>query len=446
MAAPGSGPVRLFGTDGVRGRANVDVTPDLAFALARAAGEGSDGPVVLGRDTRRSGPMLMAALHAGFNSVGVDTIDVGIIPVGAVSLLTRSTGARIGVMVSASHNPAEDNGIKFFGMDGCKLADDREDRIQARLERGAPWKSPDGAAIGMQAQMPDALDRYVDDLAGRLTYSPRGMEFTLDCANGAAFLAAPMLFERVRASAEVFNADPDGTNINKDCGATHLEFLASVADGRVGFAFDGDADRLIALDEEGGVVNGDVLMAIFARHLKEQGKLEHGKVVATVMSNLGFRKAMDALDIEVVETQVGDRYVLEAMHAHKAVLGGEQSGHIVLEDRTTGDGLRSALRLVEVMAATGKPLTELRTVMTEYPQVLHNIRVADKAGLDGAGNLWEAVRDAERQLHGDGRVLVRASGTEPLVRVMVEAADTAIAERVAAGLGEIVVAELGEPV
>lgn len=445
MTATGNGPGRLFGTDGVRGRANREVTPDLAFGLARAAGEGSDGPVVIGMDTRRSGPMLVSALHAGFNSVGVDTIDLGIVPVGAVSLLTRATGSRMGVMVSASHNPAEDNGIKFFGMDGRKLADSREDRIQARLTQGAPWKAPDGAAIGMQMPMPDVLDRYVTSLAAEATYTLRGMEFTLDCANGAAFRAAPMLFERLKASVDVLNADPDGTNINDGCGATHPEFLAAHSAGRVGFAFDGDADRLIAVDEDARVVNGDVLMAIFARHLKEQGKLRNGVVVATVMSNLGFRKAMEGLDIKVIETKVGDRYVLEAMHEHRAVLGGEQSGHLVLEDRTTGDGLRSALRVAEVMAATGSPLTELRTVMTEYPQVLHNVRVANRSGIEDAAGLWAAVSEAERSLHGEGRVLVRASGTEPLVRVMVEATDTATAERIAAGLAGVVTEYLGRP-
>ena len=434
---------KLFGTDGVRGHANTDLTPDLAFDLARAAGEGSDGPVVIGRDTRRSGPMLASALHAGFNSVGVDTVDLGIIPVGAVSRLGRDTGSRYGVMVSASHNPAPDNGIKFFGNDGAKLSDEREAAIEERYRRSAPWRSPGGAGIGIQSVMTDATERYVDYLADSFDYSMRGLSFALDCANGAAFRAAPELFRRLGAEVEVFNAEPDGMNINLNCGATHPEHLGKHAAGRVGLSFDGDADRLIAVDEDGAIVDGDVLMAIFARHLKEQGKLKNDLVVATVMSNLGFRKAMQDLDIEFIATQVGDRYVLEEMRRTRAVLGGEQSGHIILSDRATGDGLRSALQLASVMASTGRELRELRTVMRSYPQVLQNVTVPNKAGLDDSAPIWDAVREAEERLHGDGRILVRASGTEPLVRVMVEASDEASAERIAAAVSAIVVEELG---
>jgi phosphoglucosamine mutase len=433
----------LFGTDGVRGRANVELTPQLVFDLARAAGDGTDGPVLIGRDTRRSGPMLSAALQSGFNAVGVDTVDLGIIPVGGVSRLVRTTRARYGVMVSASHNPAADNGVKFFGSDGVKLTDEAEAVIERRYARGAPFRTAQGDHIGIHTVMADAVERYLDFLASGGSYSLRGMEFVLDCAHGAAFEAAPELLQRRGAHVEVFAAAPDGTNINDGVGATNPWFLAEHTAGRVGFAFDGDADRLIAIDEDGKVVNGDVVMAILAVHLKGRGKLKNDTIVATVMSNLGFHKAMREHGIEVLSTQVGDRYVMEAMRSSRAVLGGEQSGHVLLEDRSTGDGLRTALRVAEVMAATGRELRELRTVMTEYPQVLRNVVVADKSALAGAAPVWEAVRASEEELAGDGRILVRASGTEELVRVMVEAPTEETAARVAAHLGGIVAEVLG---
>ena len=314
---------RLFGTDGVRGRANTDLTVDMALNLARAAGESMEGPVIIGRDTRRSGPMFTTALHAGFSSVGVDTIDVGILPVGGVSRLIRQLEAPLGVMVSASHNPAHDNGIKFLGPAGGKLNDEQEAIIESRYRRGAPWKHPDGALIGMRSNMLDAVDRYVENLSANADYSLRGLEFVMDTANGAAFKAAPQLFESLGATVDVHAAEPDGMNINAGCGATSPEFLAEVVNGRPGLAFDGDADRLIAVDEEGVVANGDVLMAIFAQYLSEQGKLRNNTVVATVMANLGFRRAMQDLGVDVIETAVGDRYVYEAMREAKAALGGE---------------------------------------------------------------------------------------------------------------------------
>ncbi|HEX9855473.1 MAG TPA: phosphoglucosamine mutase [Acidimicrobiia bacterium] len=434
---------RLFGTDGVRGRANDVLTADLAFDLAKAAGEGSEGLVVIGRDTRRSGSMLSSALHAGFNAVGVDTVDLGVIPVGGVSRLVRDTAAGFGVMVSASHNPAEDNGIKFFGRDGAKLSDEREDEIEVRYRRGAPWARPLGPLVGMQSRMADAVDRYIDHLVAGAAYSLRGMRFVVDCANGASYAAAPQLFRRLGADVEVHNAEPDGMNINLGCGATHPEYLAEKVGGRVGFAFDGDADRLIAVDENGDVCNGDVVMAILVKQLIDLGKLKRRVVVTTVMANLGFKKAMEHLGVVVLETAVGDRYVLEEMRRSRAVLGGEQSGHIVLEDRATGDGLRSALRLAGAMASTGRELRELRTVMTEYPQVLQNVPVANRAALDGATAVWDAVAEAQAELADRGRILVRASGTEPLVRVMVEAADADTASGVASSLTEVVRRELG---
>jgi phosphoglucosamine mutase len=429
---------RLFGTDGVRGRANTDLTVDMALDLARAAGESTEGPVVIGRDTRRSGPMFTTALQAGFSSVGVDTVDVGVLPVGGVSRLLRQLEAPLAVMVSASHNPAHDNGIKFIGPSGGKLNDEQEAIIETRYRRGAPWKHPDGALIGMRTNMRDAVDRYVENLAKNADYSLRGLDFVLDCANGAAFRAAPQLFTRLGATVEVRAAEPDGMNINAGCGATQPEYVAQYVDGRVGLAFDGDADRLIAVDEDGVTANGDVLMAIFAKHMKESGKLRNNVVVSTVMANLGFRRAMGRLGIDVEETAVGDRYVYEGMRRAKAALGGEQSGHIIFYRGTTGDGLRTAVRLAEVLAATAKPLTELRKVITEYPQVLHNIQVGDKSKLAKAAEVWGAVADAERLLGQDGRILVRASGTEPLVRVMVEAPTAQTAEEVAATVGAVV--------
>jgi phosphoglucosamine mutase len=291
--------------------------------------------------------------------------------------------------------------------------------------------------------MSDAVARYVDVLARGLGSVISGPDVVVDTANGAAFLAAPELFRRVGASVEFVNTSPDGMNINRDCGATHPEAVAERSAGRVGLAFDGDADRLIAVDEDGRIANGDVIMAIFAAWMQERGELAHETVVVTVMSNLGFHKAMERLGINVIETRVGDRYVLEAMRSSNAVVGGEQSGHVLLEDRATGDGLRSALRLMEVMAGTGKELRELRTIMDEYPQVLNNVRVTGKKTFDDNDAIVGAIRDGERTLAGRGRILVRASGTEPLIRVMVEAPSEEEAGDVAAAIAGVVESELG---
>ncbi|MDH3731673.1 MAG: phosphoglucosamine mutase [Acidimicrobiia bacterium] len=434
---------RLFGTDGIRGKANTDLTPAFAMDLAKAAGETIDGPVLIGQDTRRSSPMLAAALHSGFNAVGVDTVDVGVLPTGGISYLTRTTDAWYGVVVSASHNPAEDNGIKFFGSNGSKLSDQRELMVEERYHQGEPWKQTTAELIGIQREIDDARERYVEYVAGLLPYSLAGFELALDCANGSAFLAAPELFEGLGASAEVFCAEPNGTNINDGCGATRPEFLARRSKGVLGLSFDGDADRLIAVDEDGIPANGDVMLAVLAAYLKENERLEGDAVAVTSMANLGFRRAMMELDIELVETAVGDRYVLDAMMEKGLSLGGEQSGHIIFEDRTTGDGLITAVRLLEVLMSTGKPLMELRQVMTEYPQVLRNVRVRDREELTDAGSLWAAVAEAEADLGDDGRVLVRASGTEPLVRVMVEADTAPRAATIADDLVDVVRAELG---
>ncbi|GMQ98303.1 MAG: phosphoglucosamine mutase [Acidimicrobiia bacterium] len=433
---------RLFGTDGVRGVANSELTPELAFNLARAAGDSIQGHVVIGRDPRRSSPMLASATAAGFNAVGIDTVDLGILPVGAVSRLTRDTGAVYGIMISASHNPAEDNGIKLFGKDGAKIPDGVERSIEMRYFSEEPFRRPVARNVGIQTTMHNAVDRYVDKVSQTVSYSMRGLEFVVDCANGAAFLAAPQLFEAVGSTVEIMADTPDGMNINDGVGATHPEAVAARSNGKVGLAFDGDADRLIAVDEDGEIVNGDVIMAIFARWQHERGKLEKNTVVATVMSNLGFLQAMERLGIDVVLTPVGDRHVVEAMRRTRAVVGGEQSGHILLEDRSTGDGLRTALRLMEVMAATGKELRELRGVMSELPQVLTNVKVVSKNGWQENTLISKATAQAEAALGNRGRVLVRPSGTEPLIRVMVEAPTESEAASVAESIADVVSAEL----
>ncbi len=429
----GSSGSRLFGTDGVRGEANSHLTPDLAMALGRATGEPlTQGPVLVGRDTRRSGEMLSLSFQAGLHSVGVDTLDVGVLPAGGIAWATQQTGATMGAVISASHNPAPDNGIKLLDGHGQKLSDEAEAAIEARLDVGPPWKTPLGPLVGTRYSHP-ASDGYVEFLRQQSTYSLRGVEVALDCANGAAYAVAPQLFNLLKAETVVFGASPDGTNINEGVGATNPQYLAKAAKGRIGLCFDGDADRLIAVDEDGTVANGDVIMAIIARQMKSQDKLKQNTIVGTVMANLGFRKAMEELDIEFIATQVGDRYVLEAMKEIGAGVGGEQSGHVIfLESAPGGDGLLTAVKLMDVVASTGKQLRQLRKeAITEYPQVLKNVRVGDTSGLGDAHALWEAVSEAERSMNGEGRVLVRASGTEPLIRVMVEASTEETANSIA---------------
>jgi phosphoglucosamine mutase len=436
----------IFGTDGVRGVAGSELSAELALLIGRAAGSYlRGGPVVVGRDTRRSGEMLSSALQAGFHSMGIDTVDVGILPSGGISYLTATSGATMGAIVSASHNPAEDNGIKLLAARGTKLPDEVERELEDRL-RSPEVRSKVGPDIGTRFVDGDALERYVDHLAALSKYNLSSVEVALDCANGAAFKAAPMLFTRLKADLLVLADAPDGTNINDGCGATHPEMLAREAQGRIGLSFDGDADRLIAIDEDGRVANGDVILAIVARYMKAQGSLKKNLVVATVMSNLGFRKSMAEVDIDLVETKVGDRYVMEAMIEHKAILGGEQSGHIIFLDKGhTGDGLLTGVRLLDVVAGTGKELRELRAeAITEYPQILQNVRVGRGASLDDAGALWKEVRAVETELGEEGRVLVRASGTEPLIRVMVEAPSEEAARRYADRLSSVTQNSMGK--
>lgn len=423
----------IFGTDGVRGAAGSELTPEFALALGHAAGSYlRGGPLLVGQDTRRSGSMLSLALQAGFHSAGIDTVDVGVMPSGGISYLTEKSAATMGAIVSASHNPADDNGIKFLAARGTKLPDEVERELEDRL-RATGAKLAVGPAIGYRLWNDDGLHDYLDHLVGMARYSLSGLQIAIDCANGAAFKAAPELFAKLKADVEVFAAEPDGTNINDRCGATNPSFLAEHAEGRVGFAFDGDADRLIAIDEDGRTANGDVIMAIVARHLKEQGKLKNNLVVSTVMANLGFRKSMEEAEIDVIETRVGDRYVMEALKEHKGSLGGEQSGHIIFTEHSqTGDGLLTAVQLLNVMAGTGRELRELRAAaITEYPQILQNVTVDRMVDLGGAESLWDEVESVEEELGEEGRVLVRSSGTEPVVRVMVEASSEEAARQYA---------------
>ncbi|HSM43543.1 MAG TPA: phosphoglucosamine mutase, partial [Acidimicrobiia bacterium] len=333
----------IFGTDGVRGEAGSELTAELAMDIGRAAGSYlRGGPVLVGQDTRRSGTMLSSALQAGLHSAGIDTVDVGVLPSGGISYLTAKTSATMGAIVSASHNPAADNGIKLLAARGTKLPDSVERELEERM-RDSGRQIATGSSIGYRTSNSDHYYEYLDHLVAASRYSLNGVQLAVDCANGSAFRAAPELFERLNADVRVFHAEPNGTNINEGCGATAPEFVAKNGGGRIGLAFDGDADRLIAVDEDGEVANGDVIMAIIARHLKDQGRLKKNLVVATVMSNLGFRKSMEEAGIDIVETPVGDRYVMEALIEHQALLGGEQSGHIIFTDTgQTGDGLLTA--------------------------------------------------------------------------------------------------------
>jgi phosphoglucosamine mutase len=436
----------LFGTDGVRGLANADLTPELALALGRAAvgvlraqaPSGASRPaVVVGRDPRASGILLESALVAGILSAGGDVLAAGVVPTPAVAFLTRHYGAAAGAVISASHNAMPDNGIKFFGPEGFKLPDAVEERIEAAVadaDHGAP--RPVGADVGgLRPAADEAVEAYLTHLLDGIPHLD-GLEVVVDCANGAAAEIAPEAYRRAGAKVTAVAADPDGHNINAGVGSTHPEHVQAAlarSGAQVGLAHDGDADRLLAVDEHGTLVDGDVILAIAALDARDRGQLPTNTVVTTVMTNLGFRQAMDHHGIAVEQTAVGDRYVLEAMRAGGHALGGEQSG----------DGLLTGLRLLSVVARTGQPLSELAKVMRRLPQVLVNVRVADRHALEGAATVWRAVADEEGRLGERGRVLVRPSGTEALVRVMVEAETEQEAKAAADRLAAVVAAELG---
>ena len=421
---------RLFGTDGVRGLANGALTPELALTLSAsaarvlAAHDRSHRPVaVVGRDPRLSGEMLEGAVVAGLASAGADVLRVGVLPTPAVAYLVGLLNADLGVMISASHNPMPDNGIKFFAAGGHKLPDDIEDEIEAGLNEQVT--RPTGAGIGRVSDVVDAIDRYLEHLLSATPHPLAGIRVVVDCANGASSLAAPEVYRRAGADVVAIHADPDGVNINADCGSNHPEKLrAAVLEHQadLGIAHDGDADRCVAVDAEGELTDGDQIMAVLALAMADAGELTDSILVATVMSNLGLHLAMRAHGVNVLTAAVGDRYVLEELRTGGYALGGEQSGHVVLPAyATTGDGLLTALRLMSRMAATGKSLAELAGVMQRLPQVLVNVRVADKAAVADSSAVRDAVGAVEAELGEEGRVLLRPSGTEQLVRVMVEA-------------------------
>ncbi|MFG1667970.1 phosphoglucosamine mutase [Streptomyces sp. Y7] len=450
---------RLFGTDGVRGVANADLTAEMALGLSVAAAhvlaeagtfEGHRATAVVGRDPRASGEFLEAAVVAGLASAGVDVLRVGVLPTPAVAHLTGSLGADLGVMLSASHNAMPDNGIKFFARGGHKLADELEDRIEAVYEahrHGEPWERPTGSGVGRVRSYEAGFDEYVTHLLSVLPNRLEGLKVVLDEAHGAAAGVSPEAFTRAGAEIVTIGAEPDGLNINDGCGSTHMDKLkaAVVEHGAdFGVAHDGDADRCLAVDHTGEEVDGDQILAVLALAMRERAELRSETVVATVMSNLGFKLAMEREGIALVQTAVGDRYVLEEMKQRGFALGGEQSGHVIILDHaTTGDGTLTGLLLAARVAQTGRTLKDLASVMERLPQVLINVPDVDRSRVRTSAELASAVTEAERELGSTGRVLLRPSGTEPLVRVMVEAADIDQARSVAGRLADVVKSALG---
>lgn len=447
---------RLFGTDGVRGVANSELSAELAYKLGQAGAyvltaETKHTPKILvGMDTRISGHMLEAALVAGICSVGAEAVCLGVIPTPAIAYLTRHYKADAGVVISASHNPFEFNGIKFFNSKGYKLPDSTEDSIEELIRAGGEsLPLPTGEGIGKKSTGNNALRDYMDFLRGTINGDLKGLKIAIDCANGAAYESAPQLLAELGAEVFTINDNPNGININKNCGSTHMSELkhyVTECGADIGFAFDGDADRVLAVDENGRMVDGDQIMAIIGLALKQKGCLEKNTIVATVMSNLGFDMMAQSNDLHLAKTKVGDRYVLEEMLDKGYVLGGEQSGHVIfLEHNTTGDGLLTALQLLNVLKASGRKLSEMASVMQVLPQVLKNAKVKNE-------NKYNYMEDElvarlccelETEFHGEGRVLIRPSGTEPLVRVMIEGKDKEYITRRAAELAEIIEKRLG---
>jgi phosphoglucosamine mutase len=443
----------LFGTDGVRGVANVDLTAELAVDLAIAAahilGEigtfaGHRPKAIVGQDSRASGDFLEAAVVAGLTSAGVDVYRVGVLPTPAVAFLVKESGADLGVMISASHNPMPDNGIKFFAKGGDKLADQVEAQIEARL--GEPWDRPTGLNVGRIIFDEDAKERYITHLLSTIDTKLTGLKVIVDCANGASSTVASSVYERAGATVTAISATPTGWNINENCGSTHLDNLISEvkkAGADIGIAHDGDADRCLLVAKNGEVVDGDYILNILATAYLADGKLNKQAVVGTVMSNLGFIKSMESLGIKFEKTAVGDRYVLEKMLENDYTLGGEQSGHVIMRQfSNTGDGLLTALQVMQVVAKSKKSLFELASTMKKYPQILINVKDVAKEKLESSVKIKDAILESEKQLAGVGRVLLRASGTESLVRVMVEANDLELAQKIADSLVQLVRLEL----
>jgi len=445
--------VALFGTDGIRGLANVDLTAELALDVAVAAahilveslGDTSKRPhAIVGQDSRASGEFLEAAVVAGLTSAGVDVYRVGVLPTPAIAYLVAESGADLGVMISASHNPAPDNGIKLFARGGEKLADSLEAAIEARM--GEPWQRPTGKDVGRIIEDAGARDKYIAHLLKTVDTPLSGIKVVVDCANGAASFVAPAALEKAGATVVAIANTPTGLNINDGVGSTHLDFLREAVlknKADIGIAHDGDADRCLAIDAEGNTIDGDFILAILAQGFKSRAKLKDSTVVATVMSNLGFLIAMKDAGINVAKTAVGDRYVLENMLENNYTLGGEQSGHIIMREFSgTGDGLLTALQLMCEMVRSKKSLKELSSIMQRFPQVLINVSGVAKDKLDSSTAISIAVAKHESELGDAGRILLRASGTEPLVRVMVEAQSDSIAKEIAEKLAKVVKEEL----
>lgn len=443
-------PQNIFGTDGVRGVANADLSCDLAFRLGRAATKFLGPDICVGRDTRLSGTMLESALTAGIMAEGGRPHCCGVIPTPAVALLTVQNELDGGIVISASHNPPEFNGIKFFSRKGMKLPDAVEEEISAWVmseEAMAADTLPTGAGVGHIIKMKDARKAYVDHAISTLDgLKLDGLVVAVDCGHGASCQTTPAALQRLGATVHAINTDYCGTDINVECGSTHLEPLRELVlrtHADIGLAHDGDADRVLFVDSEGNEIDGDYILAICGSDLAARGKLANSEIVSTVMCNLGYSIAMKEQGFEMVQTAVGDRYVLERMLADGAVIGGEQSGHIIfLEHNTTGDGLVTALQLLAVLKRTGRTLTDLAGIMKKYPQVLVNVHSDNKAGLDDCQPIWDAVAAAEKELDGRGRILVRPSGTEPLVRVMAEAETHELTQRVVDDIVEVVKREL----
>ncbi|KMY61011.1 phosphoglucosamine mutase [Geobacillus stearothermophilus] len=445
---------KYFGTDGVRGVANRELTPELAFQIGRCGGyvltKSAERPkVLIGRDTRISGHMLEGALVAGLLSIGAEVMRLGVISTPGVAYLTKALGAQAGIMISASHNPVQDNGIKFFGPDGFKLSDEQEAEIEALIDSAEDMlPRPIGAGLGQVNDYFEGGQKYLQYLKQTIDEEDfSGMKIALDCAHGATSSLATYLFADLDADVVTMGASPNGLNINEGVGSTHPEALAAFVKEKgadVGLAFDGDGDRLIAVDENGNIVDGDQIMYICAKYLKETGRLKHQTVVSTVMSNLGFYKALEAQGIKSVQTAVGDRYVVEEMKKNGYNLGGEQSGHIIFLDyNTTGDGMLTALQLVNIMKIKGKPLSELAGEMKKYPQLLVNVRVADKEKAMENEQVKKVIQEVEAEMNGNGRVLVRPSGTEPLVRIMAEAPTEEACRAYVERIADVVRREMG---
>lgn len=447
---------RLFGTDGVRGEANVELTPELAYRLGRAAAvyfrkDNESAPLILiGRDTRISGEMFEASLVAGICSAGGLAMLAGVIPTPAIAYLAKRHKAKAGIVISASHNPFHDNGIKFFGGDGYKLPDAVEDEIEAlvhRIEENDDLIRPKGAEVGHLEYRPDLLEEYIDFVIGTINMRFDGTKIVLDCANGAAYMAMPKILRRLGARVTVLSASPDGININAGCGSTHLEALQrAVVDNKAdfGIAHDGDADRCLCIDEKGNVIDGDHILVMCAMEMIEGNRLPNNTVVTTVMANIGFHEAIKKMGGRVEVTKVGDRYVLENMLEHGYTLGGEQSGHIIFtEYSTTGDGLITALQVLSSVKRSGKKASELNELMVTYPQLLVNVTVKTKDGWEDNEAIKKAIADGEAELGESGRVLVRPSGTEPLIRVMAEGPDQGQLDIICNRIADIVKKEQG---